>query len=48
MLLTVLWTGLMRILRKFIKTGAISILHVPLQNDDIFTGGDFNFELDTN
>lgn len=38
----------MRILRKFIITGAKSILHVPLQNDDIITGGDFNFGLDTN
>lgn len=38
----------MRILGKFIRTGTLSILHVPFQNDDIITGGDFNYVLDTN
>lgn len=48
MLITFLWTGLMRIQRQFIRTGAMSILHAPFQNDEIITGGDLNFVLDTN
>lgn len=45
MLLTFVWTGSNE---DTTRTGAISILHVPLQNDDTITGGDFNFVFDTN
>lgn len=49
MRLTFVQTGLNEVTTEiYIRTRTISILHVPLQNYDIITGGDFNFELDTN
>lgn len=40
-------SDVMSILQMFIRTWAILIIHVPLQNDDIIIGGDFEYVLDT-